>query len=60
MIMEWSSTKEEAEKFITRCLQLLNTHPYVSVAIIGSVINLEGGYYKEAKFSDDGLEIKKY
>ncbi len=59
LIREWNLTQEETEKFLTRHLQLFNTHPYFSAAIIGSVINLEEAHYKEAKSSEDVVAIKK-
>jgi mannose PTS system EIID component len=41
LIREWSLCRKDAEELLTRHLQIFNTHPYFSAAIIGSIVRLE-------------------
>ncbi|MEN6621326.1 MAG: PTS system mannose/fructose/sorbose family transporter subunit IID [Smithella sp.] len=59
LIREWNLARPEAEKFLTRHLQMFNTHPYLSAAIIGSVVNMEEAQDKGSSSSEDTVTIKK-
>lgn len=59
LIKELNLTGPEAEKFLTRHLQMFNTHPYFSAAIIGSIVNLEETQDKRTTSSEDAIAIKK-
>jgi mannose PTS system EIID component len=41
LVREWNLTQKDAAKFLTRHLQMFNTHPYFSASVVGSVIRLE-------------------
>jgi mannose PTS system EIID component len=61
IIKEWNMTKIDAEKLLTRHLQMFNTHPYFSAAVIGTVIRLEKEQIesKEVNPSTDAAVIKQ-
>jgi mannose PTS system EIID component len=40
-IREWNINRKDVEGLLTRHLQMFNTHPYFSAAVVGSVIRLE-------------------
>jgi len=41
LIKELSLKRKESEKFLTKHVQMFNTHPYFSAPIIGSIVRLE-------------------
>ena len=47
LVREWNLTQKETASFLTRHLQLFNTHPYLSASVLGSVIRLEEEHIKE-------------
>jgi PTS system mannose-specific IID component len=61
VIREWNLTKKDAEGLLTRHLQMFNTHPYFSAAVVGSVINLEEEHIKDkgANPSSDTVKVKQ-
>ncbi|OPY87650.1 MAG: Mannose permease IID component [Smithella sp. PtaU1.Bin162] len=61
VIQEWNLTQKDEEELLTRHLQLFNTHPYLSAAVIGSVIRLEEEQNKsrQANPFPDAVEIKQ-
>jgi PTS system mannose-specific IID component len=61
VIREWNLTKKDAEGLVTRHLQMFNTHPYFSAAVIGSVISLEEEQIKDkgANPSSDTAAVKQ-
>lgn len=61
VIREWNLTKKDAEGLLTRHLQMFNTHPYFSAAVIGSVIRLEEEQIKDkgANPSSDTVVVKQ-
>jgi mannose PTS system EIID component len=55
LVREWNLTQKDAATFLTRHLQLFNTHPYLAAPVVGSVIRLEEEHIKEkgaAPFTD--------
>jgi len=61
VIQEWNLTRKDEEELLTRHLQLFNTHPYLSAAVIGSVIRLEEEQNKNGQTNPftDAVEIKQ-
>ena len=61
VIREWNLTKKDAEGLLTRHLQMFNTHPYFSAAVIGSVTRLEEEQIKDkgANPSADAVAVKQ-
>jgi mannose PTS system EIID component len=61
LVREWNLTQKDAAKFLTRHLQMFNTHPYFSASVVGSVIHLEEEQIKGkgANPSADAVAIKQ-
>jgi PTS system mannose-specific IID component len=59
LIREWNLRGKDAEEFLTRHLQMFNTHPYFSAAIIGSSVRLEEERIKKNISSTDTVAVKQ-
>lgn len=59
VIREWNLPQKEAEVLLTRHLQMFNTHPYFSAAVLGSVIRLEEEHAQRTNSSVDSVIVKQ-
>jgi mannose PTS system EIID component len=59
VIKEWNLPQIDAERLLTRHLQMFNTHPYFSASIVGSVLRLEEEQLKEGIPSVETVVVKQ-
>lgn len=60
-IREWNLSEKDKEELLTRHLQMFNTHPYFSSAVIGTVIRMEEDRIKNIEDNQlpDASSVKK-